>query len=232
MIWRYGVAVLSVVLALAITKSAQTLMERAIFLLFMSAVIVSSRFGGMRAALLATVLSILSCIIILLPSFRNPNEVGGDVLALVVFVVVALFVSFSNTARRRAESLLRQAETDYRRIFENAITGIYQTTVAGRYATANPMLARMFGYDSPEELIAEAEKEETLKHRFYVQEGRRDEFIRLVDEQNSVTGFESEIYHRQGGRLWIAEHALAIRDAEGKLIGFQGRAFAKSRLAT
>ncbi|MDQ3650138.1 MAG: DUF4118 domain-containing protein, partial [Acidobacteriota bacterium] len=125
MIWRYGVAVLSVVLALAITKSAQTLMERAIFLLFMSAVIVSSRFGGMRAALLATVLSVLSCIIILLPSFRNPNEVGGDVLALVVFVVVALFVSFSNTARRRAESLLRQAETDYRRIFENAITGIY-----------------------------------------------------------------------------------------------------------
>ncbi len=222
MIWRYGVAVLSVVLALAITKSAQTLMERAIFLLFMSAVIVSSRFGGMRAALLATVLSVLSCIIILLPSFRNPNEVGGDVLALVVFVVVALFVSFSNTARRRAESLLRQAETDYRRIFENAITGIYQTTVVGHYATANPMLARMFGFGSPEELIAEAEKEETLKHRFYVQEGRRDEFIRLVDEQNAVTGFESEIYHRQGGRLWIAEHALAIRDAEGKLIGFQG----------
>ncbi|MDQ3254726.1 MAG: DUF4118 domain-containing protein, partial [Acidobacteriota bacterium] len=161
MIWRYGVAVLSVVLALAITKSAQTLMERAIFLLFMSAVIVSSRSGGMRASLLATGLSVLSCIFILLPSFRNPNEVGGDVLALVVFVVVALFVSFSNTARHRAESLLRQAETDYRRIFENSITGIYQTTIAGRYVTANPMLARMFGCGSPEELIAEAEKEET-----------------------------------------------------------------------
>ncbi|MBA3716369.1 MAG: PAS domain S-box protein [Pyrinomonadaceae bacterium] len=222
MLLRYGVAVLSVALAFAVTEAAQTLMERAIFLLFMSAVIVSSRYGGMRAGLLATVLSVLSCIYILLPSFRNPDEVGGDLLALVVFVVVALFVSFSNTARRRAESLLKQAETDYRRIFESAITGIYQTTVAGRYVTANPMLARMFGYDSPEELIAEAENEETLKHRFYVQEGRRDEFIRLVDEQNSVTGFESEIYHREGGRLWIAEHALAIRDAEGKLIGFQG----------
>jgi len=222
MLLRYGVAVLSVALAFAVTEAAQTLMERAIFLLFMSAVIVSSRFGGMRAGLLATVLSVLSCIYILLPSFRNPDEVGGDLLALVVFVVVALFVSFSNTARRRAESLLKQAETDYRRIFESAITGIYQTTVAGRYVTANPMLARMFGYDSPEELIAEAEKEDTLTRRFYVQEGRRDEFIRLVDEQNAVTGFESEIYHREGGRLWIAEHALAIRDAEGKLIGFQG----------
>ncbi len=222
MILRYGVAVLSVALAFAITESAQLLMERAIFLLFMSAVIISSRFGGMRAALLATVLSVLSCIFILLPSFYNPDKVGGDVLALVVFVVVALFVSFSHTARHRAESLLRQAETDYRRIFENAITGIYQTTVEGRYVTANPMLARMFGYGSPEELMAEAEKEDTLNRRFYVQEGRRDEFIRLVEEQNAVTGFESEIYHREGGRLWIAEHALAIHDAEGKLIGFQG----------
>ncbi|MCA1555288.1 MAG: histidine kinase [Acidobacteria bacterium] len=222
MLLRYGVAVLSVASAFALTEAAQTLMERAIFLLFMSAVIVSSRFGGMRAALLATVLSVLSCIFILLPSFGDPDKVGGDVLALVVFIVVALFVSFSNTARRRAESLLRQAETDYRRIFENAITGIYQTTVSGRYVTANPMLARMFGHESPEELMAEAEQEETLKRSFYVQEGRRDEFIRLVDEQNAVTGFESEIYLREGGRLWIAEHALAIRDAEGKLIGFQG----------
>jgi len=222
MLTRYGVAVLSVAVAFALTEAAQTLMERAIFLLFMSAVIVSSRFGGMRAALLATILSVLSCSFILLPSVRDPGKVGGDVFALVVFVVVALFVSFSNTARRRAESLLRQAETDYRRIFENAITGIYQTTIAGRYVTANPMLARMLGHGSPEELIAEAQKEETLKRRFYVQEGRRDEFIRLVDEQNAVTGFESEIYHREGGRLWIAEHALAMRDAEGKLIGFQG----------
>ncbi len=200
MLLRYGVAVLAVASALAVTEAAQTLMERAIFLLFMSAVIVSSRFGGMRAALLATILSVLSCIFILLPSFGDPDKVGGDVLALVVFIVVAVFVSFSNTARSRAESLLRQAETDYRRIFENAITGIYQTTVAGRYMTANPMLARMFGHSSPEELIAEAEKEETLKRRFYVQKGRRDEFIRLVDEQNAVTEFESEIYHREGGR--------------------------------
>jgi len=222
MLLRYGLAVSSVALALALTLAAQTLMERAIFLLFMSAVIVSSRYGGMRAGLLATALSVVSCILILLSSFRDPGKVGGDVLALVVFVLVAVLVSFSNTARRRAESLLKQAETDYHRIFENAITGIYQTTIAGRYVTANPMLARMFGYSSPEELMAEAEKQDTLKRRFYVQEKRRDEFIRLVDEQNALTGFESEIYHREGGRLWIAEHALAIRDAEGKLIGFQG----------
>jgi len=84
------------------------------------------------------------------------------------------------------------------------------------------MLARMFGYESPEELIAIAEKEETLKRRFYVEPERRDEFIRLVREHGAVTEFESEIYRRDGSRLWIAEHALAIRDAAGNLTGFQG----------
>lgn len=219
---RYGVAVISVTLAFALALSAKTLMDRAIFLLFMSAVIVSSRYGGMRPGLLATVLSLLSCIVILRPSLLKSSTVGGDVFALVVFGLVAVFVSSSNVARSRAEAALRQAETDYQRIFENAITGIYQTTIEGRYVTANPMLARMFGYDSPEELIAACKRDDTLKRRFYVTDGRREEFIKLVDERDVVTEFESEIYCRDNRRIWIAEHALAIRDAEGKLIGFQG----------
>src|SRR5262245_18052805 len=49
---------------------------------------------------------------------------------------------------------LREAEAKYRGIFESAQEGIFQTTPAGRYLSANPALARMLGYDSPEELVA------------------------------------------------------------------------------
>ena len=48
---------------------------------------------------------------------------------------------------------MRQAEEKYRSIFENAIEGIFQTTPEGRYKSANPALARIFGYASPEDLI-------------------------------------------------------------------------------
>lgn len=219
---RYGVAVISVALAFALTYTARTVMERGIFFLFLTAVIVSSRYGGMRPALLATLLSLFACIYFLLSSLLTPGKTGGDVLALVIFAFIALFVSSTNVARRRAEMALRKAETDYQHIFENAITGIYQTNIEGQYVTANPMLARMFGYDSPEELIAACESEDTLRHRFYVEDGRREEFIRLVNENDVVTEFESEIYCRGDRHMWIAEHALAIRDAEGKLTGFQG----------
>jgi DNA-binding NtrC family response regulator len=56
---------------------------------------------------------------------------------------------------REAESRRerRRAEENYRGIFENAVEGIFQTTVEGHFVTANPALARMLGYDSPEELL-------------------------------------------------------------------------------
>src|SRR5919107_118319 len=55
--------------------------------------------------------------------------------------------------RRRAQEALRVAEEKYRGIFENAVEGIFQTTTAGRFVTVNPMMARIFGYDSPEDML-------------------------------------------------------------------------------
>jgi PAS domain S-box-containing protein len=55
--------------------------------------------------------------------------------------------------RKQAEEALREAEENYRSIYEHAMEGIFQTTPEGRYLSANPALARMLGYSSPEELI-------------------------------------------------------------------------------
>ncbi|MGH6611574.1 MAG: PAS domain S-box protein, partial [Burkholderiaceae bacterium] len=125
------------------------------------------------------------------------------------------------TERRRAEEALRQAEQKYQHIFESAVVGIYQTTPDGQYLTANPMLARMFGYDSPAEIMREVTGNH-LEQQFYVQPGRREEFARILREDGVVTAFESEIYRRDGSTMWISEHSLALRDAEGQLVGFQG----------
>ncbi|MEW6495606.1 MAG: CHASE2 domain-containing protein, partial [Cyanobacteriota bacterium] len=45
------------------------------------------------------------------------------------------------TERKRSEEALRQAEQKYRQIFENALEGIFQTTLDGRFQSANPALA-------------------------------------------------------------------------------------------
>lgn len=114
---------------------------------------------------------------------------------------------------------LRQAEEKYRSIFENAAEGIFQTTLEGRYLNANPALAEIYGYDSPEEMIA---KITDIGQQLYVQPRRRDEILAYLKRFNSVTGFESEIYCRDGTIIWISENMRAVKDSEGRILYFEG----------
>lgn len=123
------------------------------------------------------------------------------------------------TEREQANLALRQAEEKYRSIFENAIEGIFQTTPDGRYISANPALARIYGYDTPEEMVATLTQ---IERQLYVLPTRRAEFIRQIEEFGSVTDFESETYRKDGSTIWIAENARAVRDAEGNLLYYEG----------
>lgn len=120
--------------------------------------------------------------------------------------------------RREAERAVREAEEKYRNIFDNAVEGIYQSSPAGEALTANPALARIFLYDSPDELQVEMADISKL----YVDPQRRDEFVRLLEESEEVTGFESEAFRRDGSVIWITESARAVRDESGELLYYEG----------
>jgi two-component system sensor histidine kinase UhpB len=113
---------------------------------------------------------------------------------------------------------LREAEKKYRSIFENALGGIYQTTPEGHCITANSALAGILGYESPEELIANIRDMGQL----YVEHDRRSEFIRLMQENSIVTGFESQVYRKDGSTIWISENAHAVYHENGKLLYYEG----------
>ena len=123
------------------------------------------------------------------------------------------------TERKRAEEALRQAEEKYRHIFENAVEGIFQSTPEGRYISANPAMARMFGYESPEELMAEITD---IKTQIYVDPQRRAEFQRLMARDGFVKDFEYQIYRKDGGVLWLSENARAVRDDKGDILYYEG----------
>lgn len=104
--------------------------------------------------------------------------------------------------REQAIEALRRAEANYRGIFENAVEGIFQTTPDGRYLAANPALARLYGYETPEQLIASIGD---IERQLYVDASRRHEFKRLMDEQGVAANFESQIYRRDRTIIWISE---------------------------
>ncbi|HMJ24822.1 MAG TPA: PAS domain S-box protein [Pyrinomonadaceae bacterium] len=123
------------------------------------------------------------------------------------------------TDTRRTENAVREAERKYRDIFENAGEGIFQSTPAGRYLVANPALAQMYGFESPEELIG---GRTDICRQVYVDPQRRQEFKDLLEKQDHVRGFEHQIFRRDGTKIWISVNARAVRDEHGKILYYEG----------
>jgi phosphoserine phosphatase RsbU/P len=115
--------------------------------------------------------------------------------------------------------VLREAEAKYRSIFENSVEGIFQTTADGTYVIANPMLAKIYGYNTVEELI---DRMTNISEQLYVDRDRRSEFAQLIEQHSNISGFESQIYRKDGSIIWISESARAIYDAQKNIIGYEG----------
>jgi sigma-B regulation protein RsbU (phosphoserine phosphatase) len=121
--------------------------------------------------------------------------------------------------RHRTDRALLEAEEKYHSVFDHLVEGIFQTTPDGRYLIANTALARIYGYGSPEELMQSLTD---ISTRLYVKEGRRDEFVRLMQAQDLITGFESQVFRKDGTVIWISENCRAVRDAKGRLLYYEG----------
>jgi urea ABC transporter urea binding protein len=132
----------------------------------------------------------------------------------------AVVTSLSDfTERKQVEEALRNAEERYRSIFENIGEGLFQVTPEGRFLSANPALAQIYGYDSPEELI---EKITDINQQLYVEKSRRAIFLSRLQTYNTVTNFVSQVYRKDGNLIWISENAHVVRDAEGKELYYEG----------
>ncbi|NES63902.1 MAG: PAS domain S-box protein [Okeania sp. SIO2D1] len=114
---------------------------------------------------------------------------------------------------------LNSTEAKYRSIFENSVEGIFQSTLDGHYLYGNPTLADIFGYDSPEDMMA---KVSDIGKQIYVNPNSRDEFIDLISRDGSVLKFEYQAYRADGSVIWVSENARAVRDPEGNLIAYEG----------
>jgi PAS domain S-box-containing protein len=123
------------------------------------------------------------------------------------------------TEQKRAEEKLLQSEAKYRSLMENAQEGIYQSTREGRHVTLNPAFAHMLGYDSPEEVMATITN---IAKQLYVYPQDREKLFVLVEENGSVTDFETEFYRKDGSRIWVSINMHAVRDDQGCILYYQG----------
>src|SRR5581483_7673401 len=108
----------------------------------------------------------------------------------------------------------RDAEARYRSIIDNALEGVYISSIEGRMIVANRALAELNGYASPEELILSVHD---IAAEWYVRPERRQEFVDLISRDGEVRNFESEVYrHKTRERIWVQENARLVKDEAGK----------------
>jgi PAS domain S-box-containing protein/putative nucleotidyltransferase with HDIG domain len=129
---------------------------------------------------------------------------------------------------------IRKAEEEYRSLFENAIEGIFQRSPDGRLVSANPAFAHIFGYNSPEDLMANITD---FVQQVYVDPGRGAEFTHLIDTEEDVQNFEYLARRKDGSQAWISVNGHAVRDENGVMLYYEGmsedvtgRKFSESKL--
>jgi len=106
-----------------------------------------------------------------------------------------------------------------RSLYENAVLGIYQTSAAGRITIANPALAHILGYDSPDDLINSITD---IDRQVFVDPSRQREFHRLLKETGSVKNFVAELFCKGGRQVWVSIQADAINDPNNIASSYQG----------
>jgi PAS domain S-box-containing protein len=118
-----------------------------------------------------------------------------------------------------SERALRLAERAYQSIFDNASEGIFQTTLEGRYIRVNRALARIYGYESPRELIRGLTD---IAGSLYVDPQRREAFAHAMRTRGRVSDFQSQVRRRDGTVIWISENAHVVRDETGEVLYYEG----------
>jgi len=116
------------------------------------------------------------------------------------------------TEQKLREEKLRAAEEKYHSIFDNAVEGIFQSTIGGTLISVNPSMARLYGYNSPEHMITSLN---CVCKNLYVNPKDLEECILLLSKNGEIQGFESRHYRMDGKIIWCSLNARNVYDKSG-----------------
>jgi PAS domain S-box-containing protein len=138
--------------------------------------------------------------------------------ALMIMAATALRAA---RAERQVETLQLKLldERSYHAFVDGAVEGFFRTTHDGRYLIANPALARMYGYETAEQLQAELTD---ISASLYIDPNRRNEFHALMKSTRIVRDFVSQIRRRDGQLIWISENARTVTDEDDQFLLYEG----------
>ena len=146
----------------------------------------------------------------------TPDVFSPDRIEVLRLLTSQIAISIENTLLFEKN---RKAEEQYRGIFENAVEGIFQSDPKGQFLSANPAMAHILGYDSPENLCGSVSD---IKNQIYVSPEQRDKTLQMLHKNETVADFEVAFRRKDGVHIWVSLSARSIFDENGKLLLIEG----------
>src|SRR5213593_2133619 len=203
-ILRYGVAVLSITLALIPALLLSDVVESRL-VVFAVAIMVSAWYGGWKPGLVATSFALTVSAYFSLAGIHSASEYRKAIIHLALFVFVALLICSFNAALRSAHEGLRRSEINFRSLVTNAPYGICRCDSQGALLSVNPALVGILGYDSASELGGR-----NLANLY----ADSQEWFTLADHLKSLRKFEgliAELSCKNGSTVTVRFSGRAIR---------------------
>lgn len=153
--------------------------------------------------------------------FHYPDDSTRSIdIFLSLFLYSLLMIFLLYTVKRdftRQKKITNEANKLYVELFNNTTSGLYQTIPSGKVLSANLALIKMLKFDSLEDLL-----QRDLTKGSYVDNDRRTEFIKIVNEKGEITDYESEWLTDKGDAIIVLESAKAVRNKNGEIIRYDG----------
>jgi PAS domain S-box-containing protein len=160
------------------------------------------------------------------PTVLVRSVVGDFFSVAITLILTALMVRlvsetlFESLSRLQIELTERKlAEAKYRNIFDNAVVGIFQSTPDGRLLRVNQAMARMYGYDSPEEMINAVTN---IDSQIPMDPGGRAAVIARLETGELIREYEAAEYRKDGSIIWTSMSGQAVRAKDGSTLYYEG----------
>ncbi len=123
--------------------------------------------------------------------------------------------------KHEMETKLKKEQENFKNLFENAPVGIFHSTPNGKLCRVNNALSKMWGYDSPEELIKEVNKT-NIKKKHYVDQRKHHEFVDEVLKDENWHSYNNRYYKKDGSIMTAELSFRAVRDENSRIIYLEG----------
>ncbi|MDM8540956.1 response regulator [Desulfococcaceae bacterium HSG9] len=132
-----------------------------------------------------------------------------------------LEAAFNNMVRKLSASkkTIQESESKYRSIFENAVEGIFQIALDGRFISVNNSMVQYFGFESPAEMMSSVTD---IALQCYADPAEKAESHKNINKKNRISDIERRFKRKDGSLFWGSESVRAVRDVDGKLLYFEG----------